>query len=173
MANTVNAMPRGRNCPALTNVQASAPKTGRMKVSGSTSAPKTGGVGVAGAARPAAGGFSLPAAGAAVEAHAPSMAASVGGIASVQALIALQEMGGPLERRKKAMDRGTRLLDVLDQIKVALLDGDLDSGALDRLSRAIREERAKTEEPGLEDLLDQIETRAAVEQAKLQVSRAA
>ena len=82
-------------------------------------------------------------------------------------------MGGPLERRKKAMDRGTRLLDVLDQIKVALLDGDLDSGALDRLSRAIREERAKTEEPGLEDLLDQIETRAAVEQAKLQVSRAA
>jgi hypothetical protein len=101
------------------------------------------------------------------------MAASVGGISSVQALIALQEMGGPLERRKKAMERGGRLLDVLDQIKVALLDGDLDSGALDRLTRAIREERSQTEEPGLEDLLDQIETRAAVEQAKLQMSRAA
>ena len=144
-----------------------------MKVSGSTSAPKTGGVGSAGAARPSTSNFSLPAAGGATEAHAPSMAASVGGIASIQALIALQETGGPLERRKKAMERGTRLLDVLDQIKVALLDGDLDSGALDRLSRAIREERAKTDEPGLEDLLDQIETRAAVEQAKLQVGRAA
>ena len=133
-----------------------------MKVSGSTSAPKTGGVGSAGAARPSTSNFSLPAAGGATEAHAPSMAASVGGIASIQALIALQETGGPLERRKKAMERGTRLL-----------DADLDSGALDRLSRAIREERAKTDEPGLEDLLDQIETRAAVEQAKLQVGRAA
>ncbi len=144
-----------------------------MKVSGSTGAPQTSGVGSAGAARPSTSSFALPAAGGVVEAHAPSMAASVGGIASVQALIALQETGGPLERRKKAMDRGARLLDVLDQIKVALLDGDLDSGALDRLSRAIREERAKTDEPGLEDLLNQIETRAAVEQAKLQVSRAA
>ncbi len=141
-----------------------------MKVTGSTGAPKTG---AAAPARPSAGGFSVPSAGAVSEAPAPSMSASVGGIASVQALIALQEMGGPLERRKKAMDRGGRLLDVLDQIKVGLLDGDLDSGALDRLSRAIREERANTDEPGLEDLLNEIETRAAVEQAKLQMARAA
>ena len=73
-------------------------------------------------------------------------------------LIALQEMGGPLERRKKAMERGTRILDVLDQIKVALLDGELDSGALDRLNRVIREERSQTDEPALEDLLNEIET---------------
>ena len=65
------------------------------------------------------------------------------------------------------------ILDVLDEIKVALLDGELDNGALDRLSRAIREERSQTDEPALEELLNEIETRAAVEQAKLQVSRAA
>jgi hypothetical protein len=141
-----------------------------MKVTGSTSAPKTGG---AAPTRPSAGGFTLPNLGAAAETAAPARAASVGGIGSLQALIALQEMGGPLERKKKAMERGGRLLDVLDQIKVALLDGELDSGALDRLSRAIREERSQTDEPALEDLLNEIETRAAVEQAKLQMSHAA
>lgn len=141
-----------------------------MKVSGSTSAPSTG---AAAQSRPSASGFALPSLGAAAEAAAPARAASVSGVNSVQALIALQEMGGPLERRKRAMERGGRLLDVLDQIKVALLDGDLDSGALDRLTRAIREERSQTDEPALEDLLNEIETRAAVEQAKLQVAQAA
>lgn len=144
--------------------------SGPMKVTGSTSAPKTG---AAAPMRPSAAGFSLPNLGAAAETAAPARAASMAGVSSVQALIALQEMGGPLERRKKAMDRGTRILDVLDQIKVALLDGELNSGALDRLSRAIREERSQTDEPALEDLLNEIETRAAVEQAKLQMSRAA
>jgi hypothetical protein len=141
-----------------------------MKVTGSTSAPKTG---AAAPTRPSAGGFTLPNVNTAAEAAAPARAASVGGVASLQALIALQEMGGPLERKKKAMDRGARILDVLDQIKVAMLDGELNSGALDRLTRAIREERSQTDEPGLEDLLNEIETRAAVEQAKLQMSRAA
>jgi hypothetical protein len=163
-------MPGGSFCPALTNAQASGLKSGSMKVTGSTSAPKTG---AAAPTRPSAGGFTLPNLDAAAETAAPARAASLGGVSSVQALIALQEMGGPLERRKKAMERGGRLLDVLDQIKVALLDGELDGGALDRLTRAIREERSQTDEPALEDLLNEIETRAAVEQAKLQMSHAA
>ena len=62
---------------------------------------------------------------------------------------------------------------MLDQLKVSLLDGDLDGGSLDHLSRALREERAATEDPRLESLLDEIETRAAVEQAKLEMARAA
>ena len=79
-----------------------------MKVTGSTSAPKTG---AAAPTRPSAGGFTLPNIAAAAETAAPARAASIGGVSSVQALIALQEMGGPLERRKKAMERGGRLLD--------------------------------------------------------------
>jgi hypothetical protein len=36
------------------------------------------------------------------------------------------------------------------------------------LTRAVREQRALTDDPGLEGLLDEIETRAAVELAKLE-----
>jgi len=39
---------------------------------------------------------------------------------------------------------------------------------LERLARAIREQRSATEDPALEGLLDEIETRAAVELAKLE-----
>ncbi|MGZ3401910.1 MAG: flagellar assembly protein FliX, partial [Phenylobacterium sp.] len=59
---------------------------------------------------------------------------------------------------------------VLGQIKVGLLEGELSSGDLDRLRRAIRDERDATEDPGLEAVLDEIELRAAVEMAKLERS---
>lgn len=144
-----------------------------MKVSGVSGPSRTGGSGPA-AARPAAGqGFSVSGLGGASEAAPATRAAAAGGVGSVEALIALQQVDNPLERRKRAVSRAGRLLDVLDDIKVALLDGDLDAGALEKLSRAIREQRAQTDDPGLEDLLNEIETRAAVEQAKLQVARAA
>jgi hypothetical protein len=92
----------------------------------------------------------------------------------VEALLALQDVGTPTERRRRSVRRAGRILDVLDEIKVALLDGDLDAASLDRLRRAVRDERSQTEDPALEGVLDEIELRAAVEVAKLeQASRAA
>ena len=41
------------------------------------------------------------------------------------------------------------------------------------LTRAVRQQRDLTDEPGLEGLLDEIETRAAVEIAKLEVAATA
>lgn len=144
-----------------------------MKVSG-ISGPARSGVSGAASARPAAGqGFSVPGVGGAGEAAPAARATAAGSVGSLEALIALQQVDNPLERRKRAVSRAGRLLDVLDDIKVALIDGELDSRALEKLGRAIREERAVTDDPGLESLLNEIETRAAVEQAKLQVARAA
>ena len=92
----------------------------------------------------------------------------------VDALIALQDVGSPLERKRRAVRRAGRILDVLDEIKVGLLSGDLGAQDLDRLSRAIREERQLTDDPDLEAVLNDIELRAAVEMAKLdQASRGA
>ncbi len=65
------------------------------------------------------------------------------------------------------------MLDLLDEVKLSLLDGEPTTTALERLTRAVRSERAETGDPGLEGLLDEIETRAAVELAKLEVARAA
>lgn len=92
----------------------------------------------------------------------------VGGLG---ALLALQETGGPLERRRRAVSRAGRILDVLDEVKLALVTGELSLSQLERLTRAVREERAATEDAALEDVLNEIETRAAVELAKLEMAR--
>jgi hypothetical protein len=84
--------------------------------------------------------------------------------------MALQEVGGPLERRRKAVKRAGRLLDLLDGVRADLLGGDMPASSLDNLLLAIREERTSTDDPRLEGLLNDIETRAAVEIAKLEVS---
>ncbi|HET6971424.1 MAG TPA: flagellar assembly protein FliX [Phenylobacterium sp.] len=104
---------------------------------------------------------------------AASPATSVSGLASVvgvEALLALQDVESPTERRRRSVRRASHLLDELDDIKIALLGGDLNQVQLERLGRAIREQRAATEDPKLEALLDEIETRAAVELAKLEIA---
>ncbi len=142
-----------------------------MKVNG------PGGVGSAaaprGAARGAEGGFVLPSLAGPDEAAPASRMAAATGVGSIDVLLALQEVGGPLERRRKAVRRAGAILDVLDEIKLALLDGGVPSAALDRLILAVRLERGGADDPRLQALLDEIETRAAVELAKIEMSRAA
>jgi hypothetical protein len=144
-----------------------------MKV---TSTSGAGSLGSArGAARPSGGqgGFALPVVSGAGASSDVARSSGVSGVGSLDALIALQDVGGPLERRRRAVGRAGRILDVLDEVKVALIDGEVSGPALDRLLRAVREERMSTEDGRLEGLLDEIETRAAVELAKLEQARAA
>jgi hypothetical protein len=144
---------------------------GSMKVTGAGEVGRTGG---SRAARGADGaGFRLPEADAGEGPSQSAAASQSAPVVGVEALIALQEMGGPLERRRRAVGRAGRILDVLDEVKLALIDGRLGAADLERLRRAVREQRAATGDPGLEGLLDEIETRAAVEIAKLESARAA
>jgi len=135
-------------------------------------APSTPGAPAAGGSRPAAaGGFAPLVSGAA--AAAPTAVSATGAVASLDALMALQQEDGPLERRRRAVRRAGSMLDLLDEVKLNLLDGEPTAAALERLTRAVRSERAETGDPGLEGILDEIETRAQVELAKLDVARAA
>src|SRR5579872_4150565 len=120
-----------------------------MKVTG------PGGIGSssgAGPSRAASGGEGFRIAGPAPAAGAAQVASAgaVRGVMGVDALIALQDVGGPMERKRRAVRRASRILDVLDEIKVGLLAGELGTGDIDRLRRAIRDERALTEDPRLE-----------------------
>jgi hypothetical protein len=142
-----------------------------MKVAGSDRVGATS-LSKGGAAK-AAGGFSVDSASGAGAASSVAPTSGVTGIASIDALLALQSVGSPLERKRKAVRRANGILDVLDDLKVALLEGGISPQALSRLASAVREERAETDEPGLESLLNQIETRAAVEMAKLEMMRSA
>lgn len=144
-----------------------------MKVTGSSSVGSLGSAKAA--ARPSGGqgAFSLPTTTPASAASDIARSVGVGGIASLDALLALQDVGGPLERRRRAMGRAGRILDVLDEVKIALIDGAVSGRDLDRLMRAVREERMATEDPALEGVLNEIETRAAVELAKLEQAKVA
>jgi hypothetical protein len=122
----------------------------------------------------ASGGFSLSGNGGATTPGGTAPAVAAGGVASVGALLALQEADGPLERRRKAVRRAGRLLDGLEAVKLSLLGGAQAGAALDDLARAAREERFGAEgDERLQGLLDQIEARAAVELAKAEMSRRA
>ena len=115
-------------------------------------------------------GFALASPAGGSEAAEGSVALGVSALGSLDALIALQEVDGPMGRRRRAIGRAGRLLDALEGLKLALLEGDIDEVGLRGLTTAIREQRDATSEPSLEALLDQIEARAAVELAKLEVA---
>lgn len=143
-----------------------------MKVSGTGGVSQAQGAGKA-AARGGGEGFRLTGAAPAGGVERPAAVGGVSAVMGVEALLALQDVGGPLERKRRSVRRAGQILDVLDGLKVALLGGELDAGDLDRLRRAIREERQATDDPKLEGVLDEIETRAAVELAKLEIARRA
>jgi hypothetical protein len=141
-----------------------------MKVTGPSGAGQTT---ARGAPRSAAEGFALPDASPVGEALPASRAASVIGVSSIEALLTLQAVGEPLEKRRKAVRRAETILGVLDEIKLSLLDGGVPPAALDRLVLAVRLERGGADDSRLQALLDEIETRAAVELAKIEMSTTA
>jgi hypothetical protein len=119
-----------------------------------------------GAKRASGAGFSLPALDEAGASTGVTRAGGTSPVGSLDALIALQQVDDPTERRRRAIQRGGRLLDMLERLKLALLGEEPGEGELRALATAVREQRTTTGDPHLEALLDQIETRAAVELAK-------
>ena len=107
------------------------------------------------------------------EAAVTAKLSAPGAVASVDALLAKQETEGPVERKKRAVRRAGRLLDVLDEVKLAILGEGQGPAALQKLAQAAREERAQTDDIRLEEVLNEVETRAAVELAKAEMSRLA
>ena len=84
----------------------------------------------------------------------------------IDAILALQAVGEPLEGKKKALRRGKKLLDTLEEIKADLLIGAVSPERLDALTAMLAEIRERSE-PGLESVLDDIDLRVRVELAKL------
>ena len=117
----------------------------------------------AAARRSAAGTFSVS------EQETPRNTAAAGSlraVSTVDALIALQGVEDPRERKKRAVARGRKALDVLDALKLAVLDGSLDRSALARLKVAAEGLTEETGDPGLDGVLGEIDLRVAVELAK-------
>jgi hypothetical protein len=100
--------------------------------------------------------------------HSPAAIAANAGLASLQGLMVLQEESEPARaKRQKAARRGFVLLDALGDLKAGLLAGNVDGSALKTLQFGLEEARADDQEPALRAVFDAIETRTAVELAKL------
>lgn len=97
-------------------------------------------------------------------AAAPATAAPVG---MLGALFALQEVPDSTAQRRKAVARAAHILDRLEELQLGLLDGAIDPQSLADLAATARATRATTDDPNLQQILDEIELRAAVELAKL------
>ncbi len=96
--------------------------------------------------------------------------ASVGQSATINAVDALwmlQQVPDATAGRQKAVAQGEDLLDELDEIRIGLLTGSLPLATLERLAARVEAKRHRVDDPGLIQILDEIELRAAVELAKL------
>lgn len=107
-------------------------------------------------------GFSINSGGAS-QAEAPQSVSKAGPVASLDSLLALQEVG---ERDERPFKRGHETLDLLDDIRHGLLMGGIPVGKLKALTRLIESERGQVSDPELAGILDEIDLRAQVELAK-------
>jgi Class II flagellar assembly regulator len=115
------------------------------------------------ARRTSGGSFALSEAGTPQTASPAVALRTLGGI---DALIALQGIEDPVERRRRAVKHGRRALDALDELKLGLLSGTLEPAALLRLKTVAADLKDGSGDEKLDQVLGEIELRVAVELAK-------
>jgi hypothetical protein len=98
------------------------------------------------------------------EAHASTAPRATAGIDALLALQGIEE--DPVERRKRSVQRGRGALDVLDELKLKLLSGNIDQPTMNRLRDAAANLKSSSGDPGLDAVLSEIELRVEVELAK-------
>ena len=93
-------------------------------------------------------------------------------ISKVDALLAVQAAEDPTERaaRRKMKERGDKILDNLEKIRLRMLGGNLTVGDMIDVADVIASHREKIQDPRLTDIMDEIDLRAQVELAKMQVA---
>jgi hypothetical protein len=108
-------------------------------------------------------GFSLPDAASTPESRSVLAPKAAG---NIDALLAMQGVEDPTERRKRSVQRGRGALDVLDDLKLGLLSGNFNASTVSRLRDAAANLKSSSGDPGLDSVLSEIELRVEVELAK-------
>ena len=88
----------------------------------------------------------------------------------IDALIALQGIEDPVERRRRVVKNGRRALDALDELKLGLLAGTLDQSTMLRLKSVAADLHDMSGDDRLDQVLAEIDLRVAVELAKAGMS---
>ena len=114
--------------------------------------------------RTSSSGFSLPEDATATAETRATVAPKAS--ANIDALLAMQGIEDPVEKRKRSVQRGKGALDVLDDLKIGLLSGNFDTSTVSRLRDAAANLKSSSGDPGLDAVLSEIELRVEVELAK-------
>jgi hypothetical protein len=100
-----------------------------------------------------------------------SAIAATGPVSSIGALIGLQEVGDEaLQSRRKAFSRAEEMLELLEDMRHGLLRGGVSINKINRLLLISRAGHEDFVDPALAQILADIETRAKVELAKIEMS---
>jgi Class II flagellar assembly regulator len=91
-------------------------------------------------------------------------------LGGIDALIALQGVEDPVERRRRVVKHGRRALDALDEVKLGLLSGTLDQGTMLRLKAVAADLKEGSGDTRLDSVLAEIDLRVEVELAKAGMS---
>ena len=93
-------------------------------------------------------------------------------IASVDALLMAQATEDPAQKKsqKRMRERAESLLDKLNDLKMSMLTGEITVGHMISISDVAASHREKITDPELSALLDEVDLRAQIELAKLQMS---
>ncbi len=95
--------------------------------------------------------------------------AAPGPLTALDSILTLQGMDDSLSGRSKGLQHGEHLLDMLDQVRDGLLAGGIPRSTLNRLAVAVGRRHESFADPKLQTVLDEIELRAHVELAKLEM----
>lgn len=133
-----------------------------MRIFGPNTNPAV--AGTPAARRSASGTFTLAEGEASRSSGAAVALRTIGGI---DALIALQGLEDPTERRRQALKRGRLALDALDELKIGLLGGTLSQSTLNKLQSAAGGLKGSSGDADLDSVLGEIELRVEVEIAKM------
>jgi hypothetical protein len=99
----------------------------------------------------------------------PQAVAAPGPLTALDSILTLQGMDDSMSGRSKGLAHGEHLLDMLDQVRDGLLAGGIPRSTLNRLAVAVGRRHENFADPKLQSVLDEIELRAHVELAKLEM----
>jgi len=100
----------------------------------------------------------------------PAPAAAAASASVMDALLSAQEISEDEARRRQEIRQGFNALETLDKLRLSLLAGRLSPPLIAALAETAARQRPLVSDPTLMALLDDIELRAAVELAKIEVA---